>query len=178
MMPGMSVSTLAFLAIRVLHVLLAALWVGATGFIVFFLMPAVTQAGPAAAPVIGAIARRGLNAFMGAVGGITVLSGFYLYYRLTGGFDPSLSATRGAMVFGTGGILGLAGLIIGGSLVGRNGQLMGKLAGQAASLPEGAERAALMTRAATARARATTWGRILLVLQLVALACMALGHYI
>jgi uncharacterized membrane protein len=174
----MSFPTLLFLTIRAVHVLLAATWVGAVAFMVLFVMPAMKQTGPAAGPMMGAIARRGLNAFMGALGGLTVLTGFYLYWRLTGHFDPALSATRGAMVFGTGGIAGLLSVIIGGAVVGRSMAKMGALGGKAMALPEGAERAALMTQSNAARDRGITGAQIVLVLQMVALICMAVGHYV
>src|SRR4051812_42647225 len=102
----MSFPALVFLAARLVHVLLAALWIGGVALMVLFVMPATKETGTAAGPMLGAMARRGLNAFFGAVGGITVLTGIYLYWRFTGGFAPELSATRSAMVFGTGGIAG------------------------------------------------------------------------
>jgi uncharacterized membrane protein len=174
----MSFPTLLFLTIRAVHVLLAATWLGAVGFMVLFVMPAMKETGPAAGPMMGAIARRGLNGFMGALGGITVLTGFYLYWRFTGHFDPALSASRAAMVFGTGGIAGLLSVIIGGAVVGRSIAKMGALGGKAMALPEGPERAALMTQSNAARDRGITGARIVLVLQIVALTCMAVGHYV
>jgi uncharacterized membrane protein len=174
----MSTATLIFLIVRMTHVLLAALWLGAVGFMVFFVMPAMKATGPAAGPLMSAIARRGLNGFMGALGGITVLTGIYLYWRFTGGFDPALSATHGAMVFGTGGVAGLLSVILGGAVVGRNMAKMGALGGQAMALPEGPERAALMEQSTAARDRGIAGARIVLVLQTIALACMAIGHYV
>ncbi len=169
---------LIFLVLRVTHVLLAALWLGAVGFMVLFVMSAMKETGLAAGPMMDTIASRGLNAFMGALGGITVLTGFYLYWRVTGGFDPALSASRGAMVFGTGGVAGLLSVIIGGAVVGRSTAKMGALGGKAMALPEGPERAALMNQSTAARDRGIAGARIVLVLQTVALACMAIGHYV
>ena len=177
-MAAMSFPTLAFLAVRAAHVLLAAIWVGSVAFMVFFVMPASRETGPAAGPMMAAIARRGLNGFMGALGGLTVVTGFYLYWRFTGGFDPALSATRAAMVFGTGGIAGLISVIVGGAVVGRNMAKMAALAGRARELPEGAERARLTTEANAARDRGVAGARIVLVLQLIAVLCMAIGHYV
>ena len=174
----MSLPALLFLAIRAAHVLLAAVWVGAVAFMVLFVMPAMQQTSPASGPVMAAMARRGLNAFMAALGGITVLTGFYLYWRLTGHFDPQLRATRAAMVFGAGGIAGLISVIIDGAVVGRNMAKMGALAGKARDLPEGAERAALMTESNAARDRGVAGARIVLVLQMIAVICMAVGHYV
>jgi hypothetical protein len=174
----MSFPTLLFLTIRALHVLLAALWLGSVALMVFFIMPAVKESGPAAGPVMGAIARRGLNGFFGALGGTTVLTGLYLYWRFTGHFDPALSASRSAMVFGTGGIAGILSVIIGGAVVGRSMARMGALAGKAMALPEGPERAALMTQSNAARDRGVAGARVVLVLQIIALVCMAIGHYV
>jgi hypothetical protein len=167
-----------FLVIRAVHVLLAALWLGSTAFMVFFVMPALKETGPAGAPMMGAIARKGLNAFMGSLGGITVLTGFYLYWRLTGGFDPALSATHAAMVFGTGGIAGLISVIVGGAVVGRKMKRMTDLGGKAMALPEGPERARLMSESKAARDGGVAGTRIVLALQVVALICMAVGHYV
>jgi hypothetical protein len=174
----MSTATLLFLLLRVTHVLLAALWLGSVGFMVLFVMPAMKETGLAAGPMMGTIARRGLNAFMGALGGLTVLSGFYLYWHFTGGFDPALSATRAARVFGAGGLAGLISVIIGGAIVGRNMAKMDAIGGTAMALPEGPERAALMDRSTVARDRGIAAARIVLVLQMIALACMAIGHYV
>jgi hypothetical protein len=174
----MSLPTLVFLTIRAVHVLLAAIWLGAVGFMVFFVMPALKETGPGAGPMMGAIARRGLNGFMGALGGLTVLTGLYLYWRFTGHFDPALSASRAAMVFGTGGISGILSVIVGGAVVGRAMARMGALGAKAMALPEGPERAALTAQSNAARDRGVAGARIVLVLQMIALVCMAIGHYV
>jgi hypothetical protein len=174
----MSTEALLFLVVRALHVLVAAAWVGVTVFLVFFLMPAVKETGPGAGPIMGALNRRNLNGFIGSIGGLAVLSGFYLYWRFTGHFDPTLSATRTAMVFGTGGIAGTTALILGGAVVGRNARKMSALGPRIASMPEGAERAALAAEMTAARDKAATFARVVLVLQVIALITMAIGHYI
>jgi len=158
----MSTATLLFLVVRAAHVLLAALWLGSIGFMTFYLVPALGEVGPTGGSVMAAMMRRKLHAFMASIGGTTVLSGFYLYYRFTGHFDPALSASRGAMVFGFGGICGLIALIIGGAIVGRSAAKM---------LEPGANVPAL-------RQRVATFSRIVLVLQLIAAGLMAIGHYV
>jgi hypothetical protein len=174
----MSSATLMFLVIRAGHVLLAALWLGSTAFMVFFVMPAFKETGPAGAPMMSAFARKGLNAFMAVLGGLVGVTGFYLYWRLTGRFDPELSATRAAMVFGTGGIAGIISIIIGGAVVGRNMKRMGESGEKATTLPEGPERARLMGESNAARDRGVAGARIVLALQMIALICMAIGHYV
>ena len=160
----MTTSTLVFLLLRVVHVLVAAVWIGMTAFVVFLLMPTIKEPGTGGAPLAQAMMRRGLHIYMASLGGTVVLTGFYLYWRFTGGFDPALSATRGAMMFGTGGIAGTLALILGGAVVGKNAKKM-------ASATSPAE-------FATYRDKSATFGLIVLVLQLIAIAAMALGHYV
>ncbi len=160
----MTISTLVFLLLRVAHVLLAAVWIGMTAFTTLLLMPTIKESGTGGASLAQAMMRRGLHIYMASLGGTVVLTGFYLYWRFTGGFDPALSATRGAMVFGTGGIAGTLALILGGAVVGKNAKTM-------ASASSPAEFAA-------ARDKSATFGMVVLVLQLIAIAAMALGHYV
>jgi uncharacterized membrane protein len=174
----MSGETVLFLTVRLLHILLAALWLGGMAFIVFFGMPAHAKVGTATAPLMGAMARRDVNAFMNAVGGLTVVGGFWLYWHLTGGFQPALSRTMAARVFGTGGLAGLIALIIGGAVVSRSGKKMGDLGAKALALPDGPERTRLLAESAAAGRRATTWAFAMLVLQIIALSLMAVGHYV
>lgn len=174
----MSSATAAFLILRVTHVLLAASWLGMHAFATLFLMPAMAEIGPAGGPVMGALLRRKLPAVMASLGGAVVLSGFYLYWRFTGGFDPALSATRAAMVFGTGGICGTLALIIGGAVVSKNAKKMATIGARLPSLAEGPERAAAITEMSALRQRAHTASRIVIVLQVIALATMAIGHYV
>lgn len=170
-------ATLLFLVLRAAHVLIAALWIGGVALSTFYIFPALEESGPAAGPVMGALLRRKLPVYMASIGGTTILTGFYLYYRFTGGFDPSLSATRAAMVFGTGGVAGLIALIIGGAVVSRNAKKIGDIVTRLAASRD-TERADLMAQLAAARGRATTGSRIVLVLQVIAILLMAIGHYV
>lgn len=166
-----------FLSLRALHVLIGAVWIGAVAMTSLFVMPAMQDAGAGAGPVIGALMRRKIHAFMASIGGLTVLTGLYLYYRFTGGFDPALSGTRAAMVFGTGGIAGLIALIIGGAVVSRNAKKMGALAARLATASE-PDRASIAADMGAARARAANASRVVLVLQVIAIVLMAIGHYV
>lgn len=175
----MSSATLIFLIIRILHVLLAALWIGASAFAVLFLDRLLTESdGPSPAAVLTTLGRGGMNAFMASVGGLTVLTGLWLYWRFTGHFDPQQSGTMGARVFGTGGLAGIIALIVGGSVIGRTFKKMTALASRAASLPEGPERTTALSQIEASRARVHKTGWIVLVLQFIALATMAIGHYV
>ncbi len=149
-----------------------------TAFLYIFLSPALDEIGAAGPPLMSALARRQIHAFMSTAGGLAVLTGIWLYWRFTGGFDPATSATMGARVFGAGGAAGILSLILGGAVVGRAARRMSALAAQAMALPDGAERAAVLAQIVRVKRRTSTAGNIVLALQAIALLCMAIGHYV
>jgi hypothetical protein len=165
-----------YLLMRVTHILLGSVWVGTVVFTAFFLMPAVAEAGPDGAKVMAGIMRRKFLNALPIIAGVNVLSGLWLYWKYTGGFDPTLSGTPGAMVFGTGGIIAIVALHIGLLGMRRNVIKAGELIAKAGTLPDGAEKAALMTEVMTRRKRAMRSGPIVAVLLLVTTVLMALGH--
>ena len=169
--------TEVYLATRVLHIVLGAFWMGAIVFVAFFLMPAVGEAGPDGAKVMAGLVRRQYLNLVPIVALVNILSGFWLYWRFTAGFDPGLSGTRGAIAFGTGGILAVVALHIGLLSMRRNVLRAMKLAGQAAQTPDAAEKAALVARAAALRLRAAKAAPIVAIMLLLTTALMAVGHY-
>jgi hypothetical protein len=174
----MSASNLFFLGVRAFHVLFAAMWLGTTAFIYLFLSPALDEVGPPSVAVMAAMGRRGLNAVMASVGGLVVLSGIWLYWRLTGGFDPQSSATMTARVFGAGGAAGILALILGGAIVGRTAKKMTALAATVTTTTDPAQRSAIVAEVASLKRRMSVWGKAVLALQVLALICMAIGHYV
>jgi hypothetical protein len=86
------------------------------------------------------IVRGGIVKYFGILGGLTTLTGIYLLWRLTGGFDPVISASRTGMVFGIGGVAGILATILAGALVGRAATKAGEAMEEASKLPAGAAR--------------------------------------
>lgn len=160
----MSTPTLLYLLARFAHILMAAIWVGVVAFLVFFLLPALKDTGGGGGPVMTALVRRRLTAFNAVLGGMTVVTGLWLYWRFTGGFDPALAGSMPARVFGTGAIAGMLALILDGALLGKN---LKKMSGAGAPM-----------EVAAAHARAARYAKVVLVLQAIALATMAVAHYV
>jgi uncharacterized membrane protein len=173
----MSAEVLLFLSMRVLHVVLAAIWFGAVFFNTLLLMPVVTQTGPAGGQVMQALVRKGMVALLASIGGMTIVTGVYLFWRFTSGFDPVVSASRAGMAYSIGALAGLIALILGGSITGRGAKRIVSLAEQLPSAPE-AQRTGMMNEMTALKARVETTGKIVLALLFVALATMALGHYV
>ncbi|NUS39249.1 MAG: hypothetical protein HOQ02_09535 [Lysobacter sp.] len=154
--------------IRALHILAAAAWFGAATFLTLYLMPAVRQLGPQGGPVMAALAQRRFDRFMAASAMLTVLSGGWMYWALTGGLQPAAIASRDGLVYGVGGLCGLLAAVIGGVVVGRSSKQLAALV-VAGGAPDPA-------RIARLQARIRTGSRLALMLMLVALLAMTLAH--
>jgi hypothetical protein len=174
----MSASVLLFLTLRVVHVVLAGAWFGAAVFFTLYLGPALKQAGPAGGQLMSILVGRGIVKYMASIGGLTVLTGLYLFWRFTSGFDPALSSSRAGMAFSVGSLTGVIALILGGSMIGASAKKLADLGARMATTPEGPARAELMNTMESLRVRMATFGKIVVVLLFISMAAMALGHYI
>jgi len=168
--------TTLFLTVRVLHVLVAAVWLGSTVFMSARLMPAIEASGPAGGQVMVTLNKRGLVPFFASLAGTTVLTGILLYWRFTSGFDPALSQTHAGIAFGVGGACGLLALIFG-AIIGRASTKLVDVMGQVATAAD-AKRTALLQEANALRGRLVGLGILVIVLQSIALSLMAVAHYI
>ena len=170
--------TFLFLSARLVHVLLAGLWFGSAAFMSLLLMPAMNAAGPSAGPMMISLNRKGLVPFFASISGITILTGFYLYWHATDGFAPGSGAQHANMAYGAGGIAGLIAAILGGSVVGRSAKKAVEIMGRVATLGDGSEKQALMGEVAALREKMATFGMIVVVLQVVAASLMAMARFI
>lgn len=167
-----------FLSVRALHVVCAALWIGAAVILGLFVMPTVEKLGTDGHKVLTGLERGGLNAYMGAVAGLTILSGLYLYWHFTNGFDPTISRSAAGMLFGIGGLLGIVAAFVGGSIVGRGVKRLESAAAALATTTDASGRTALSAEIEQVRARVKSAGNVLLILLLVTVVLMSLGHYV
>ena len=170
-------NALLFLAVRASHVLMAALWIGSAVFVSLLLLPAVEASGSSGGQVMARL-RRGVSMYMAVLSGTTVVTGLYLFWRFTGGFDPGVSVSHAGLAFGTGGTSGILAGIIGGGVVGRSANGVANLSNQAFGMAEGPARGALMHQAALLRRRAKIGTRVVIMLQMIALVLMSVGHYV
>jgi len=167
-----------FLIVLTLHVLCAATWVGIAVFGALFLTPAARDLGPDGMKIMLALRKRGFVAFVPVIATTAVLSGLWLYWRYTAGFSAEVSRSHSGMAFGTGGLLGIIALIIGGAVLSRSVAQSAHLAQEAASMPDGKERAERLVRAAALRQRAAAAGNIVAVLIVTAMIFMVIARYL
>jgi hypothetical protein len=171
------VSVFLFLGLRALHVLLAATWIGSTIFISTLLAPAVDASGPSGGQVMMNINRRGITAYMGALGAMTIITGLYLLWHFAGSFG-SITESHAGIAFGIGGTSGILAGVIGGAVVGRSAAKLATLMREAASVTDGQAKAQLLGRTEPLHRRMKLGSKVVIALQLVALVLMAVGHYV
>ncbi|MGH7699281.1 MAG: hypothetical protein ACREMJ_02005 [Gemmatimonadales bacterium] len=151
------------ITLRLIHIVLGALWVGMMAFTVFFLTPAVRDAGPDGAKVMAALQRRGVMTVMPIIALLTIASGVWLIQRVYGGM-ASLMATRTGVTLTAGAVASLIAFLLG-ILVMRPAMV------RAAASSDPAEVQRL-------RARGAAVGRVVASLLIFAVAAMAVARYV
>jgi len=164
------------LVMRLVHILLGVFWVGTVLFTSIFLLPAARDAGAEGAKVIGGLGRR-ISAVLPAVAGLNILAGLWLFWRVSGGFQPAFMHSGTGVTFSFGGAAAIAALVIG-VVVARPAMMRaGALAESAARAPA-AERDAQLAEAERLRLRAGAASQVVAVLLVLAVAAMALARYV
>lgn len=167
----------ALVLARLLHIVLGAFWVGALLFNAIFLLPALGDIGPDAAKVGAGLQRRRLMTVMPIVALLTILSGFWLYWRVSGGFASGYMGSPQGQTLGAGAVATLVAWVIGLAVVRPSMNRVGEL-GQRIAQAAPTEREALLAEVAAARQRSTTSGRWVAGLLTLALAAMAVARYV
>jgi len=164
-----------YYAVRVLHVLFGVFWAGAAFLIVLFLEPSVRETGPAGGAVMGAMVRRGYSGFVNVIAILSLLTGFWLLWRMSGHFSGSFMGSRSGILISNG---MLAGILAWGAGHGIRGSVKkltaigARVAGSSAppSTDDQAEMARLQNKA-------RMYSRITAVLLLIAIVTMTLAPH-
>lgn len=165
-----------YAGIRVVHILFAALWVGTAVFLTLYVSPAIRALGPRGAPVMAELMRRRMGGFIAAAGGLTVLSGLWMYWVFSDGLDSRILSHGPGLALGLGGLCGIVAAVLGGAVIGRTAERVGSLSRAAAAMPDGDERAATFQTIATLQRRVALFSRCDVVLLLAALIAMCIAH--
>jgi hypothetical protein len=166
-----------FMIARVLHVGLGVFWAGTLIFTAAFLMPSMRDAGPDGAKVAAGLMRRRFLDIMPLVAIITVLSGLYLYWRVSGGFSAEFMGSPAGMTYGTGALAALVALGLGVGIM-RPSMVRAAALSQGAAQATGEERDRAMQAAQALRARAAVFGQVIAWLLAIAVIAMSLGRYV
>lgn len=166
--------TALLLALRVVHVVLGAIWVGFVVFTTFYLAPAVKDAGAPGGTVMGALQRRGIMTFLPILAFGTLGSGVWLYGIVSNGFSPAYSQSRIGLTFGIGGVLAILAFITGLAIMRpamMRSMTLAQSLGASSTDRDRAELQRLQARGASA-------GRAVVVLLLLATVAMSIARYL
>ena len=165
-----------YLAVRVFHVLLGTFWAGSILYALLILDPAVREAGPEGGKVMGFIQRRGWMGLILTVATLTVLSGFYLLWVMSGRFSPGFMGSGPGILLSVGMLAAVLALGIGVTLTRPTAARMGEISGRVASAGRSPS-ADDLAELARLRDRMTTLLRVVAVLMVIAVVTMALGPH-
>ena len=167
----------AVIVARILHVVLGALWVGSMFFLSTFLIPSLGDVGPDGSKVVAALARRKFMVFLPVVAIITMLSGLYLYWRVSSGFTPDYMRSGAGQTYGLGAALAIVAFVLGVTIT-RPAMVKAIQLTQTAMSASPTEREAIMAQAQALRARSASVGRLILALLMAATLAMSIGRYV
>jgi uncharacterized membrane protein len=167
----------AMLVFRLFHVISGVLWVGGVVLLSFFVAPAVRAAGPAGGQFMRQLLiRTPLAAYIPSVAGLTVLSGFGMFWVDSTMAAGNWAATGPGITYSIGGLAGLLALIIGGIMMGRSISELKKIAmASDPGAPPAPEQAA---RIAQLQQRVDKGTKIVLPLLVIAVVAMAVARYV
>lgn len=110
---------LGLIALRIVHIAAAMLWVGGAIMGSLFLNPTAQALGPAAQPFMDHLAgRRRMAIYFPVVAMLTVGAGAFLYWRDSGGLRMEWITSPTGLAFTVGALAGIASLVLGAVLVG------------------------------------------------------------
>lgn len=165
------------LILRILHVVGVVLWAGTAMFVSFFLLPAMGMAGPAGAPVMGALVKRRLFVIVPTVAVITMLAGLRLLWLISDGYSAAFFSSRSGMTYTTGTVASIVAftifLTVSRPAIGK----MGQLQLQMAQAPESG-RASLIAQMNAVRGRAGAASLAIALLLTLAAITMAIARYV
>ena len=162
---------------RLLHIGLGVFWAGSAVFSAIFLFPSIAEAGPDGAKVGAALMRRRFMQVMPPIAALTILSGVYLYWRDSGGFQPVFMHSGMGVTLGLGAAAAIAAFVVGISVM-RPAMTRAAALAQSAAQAAPGERQAQLATAQALRQRGARAGQVVAVLVALTVAAMALARYV
>ena len=169
---------LLVLTLRLVHIVLGVFWAGTLIFFAAFLVPSVQDAGPDGGKVMAALQRRRFLDIMPIAAALTIISGVWLYWRISVVFNLVWVTSPVGLALGIGGLLSLVAFGIAVGVMRPAALRAGALAQLVAQSPEGPERAAQASALQQLRRRSAIAGRLVAVLLTVTTALMAVARYL
>lgn len=162
--------------LRFIHIVLGVLWVGGVFALSVIVIPGMQQLGLPLDPLTKTLNHRKFSQIMMAFGGLTVLAGLTMMYVLGHGNEAFFQSHFGRTL-SLGGLCAILALVIGGSVARPALAKIGKLqADLAANPPKGDD--PRKAQIAALQQRIVFFSKLVVILLLIAVTCMAVARYI
>jgi uncharacterized membrane protein len=163
--------------LRLVHIAGGVLWVGFGVFMALILGPALDRMGPDGGKVMQAIGSKLHTTIMPLVAVLTLVSGFWLFWIVSGGFSPAYVHSRTGITFALGGVAALSAFLIGLILI-KPAMTKAMLLSQSLAAAPADRHAAIAAEAKRSRDRAIRVGKVATTLLVLATLCMAVARYL
>lgn len=169
---------LLIIVLRLVHVVFGALWVGMAVFTAIFLMPAVQEVGPGGGKVMAALQRRGIMTVMPVLALGTLVTGLWLYWRVSAGLQSAYLTSGPGAAFGLGGLAALAAYAMGMLTMRPAMMRVADLSQRLGEAATDADRTRVATEIQRLRVRASLTGRLVAWLLVFSVSAMAVARYL
>ncbi|MDX1675450.1 MAG: hypothetical protein R3314_11705 [Longimicrobiales bacterium] len=166
------------LMLRLIHIILGVFWAGVIFFLVLFLGPAVRRSGPGGGRVMAEINRARFFEVMPVVALVTILSGAWLLWLLSGGFEAAFMGTPWGISLSVGAVAAVVAFVIGVFVMRPATTRMLELGPMMAAASSDEERQAIGAELAPLRKRSRTASLWVAWLLLIVVATMAVARYV
>jgi uncharacterized membrane protein len=164
------------IVLRVVHLLGGIIWVGSAVFTFFFLVPAISQSGPAGGQVMANLQKRRLFTVLPVVAVLTMLSGLRLMMILSNSFAGSYFRSPMGRAYAISGSLAILAFVIGVAVSRPGAMKMTKL--QQSAVSDQSSKELIQAEIKALQSRVAMSGIVVVVLLILAAAGMALARYV
>lgn len=165
------------LTLRLIHIGLGVFWAGSLMFLAFYLGPAVGRAGPEGGRVMQELQKARLMQVMPLVALFTILSGAWLMWIVSGGFDGTFFRSRYGISLTIGAVASIVAYAIGFTVMRPSQNRIGAL-GQRMATAAPEEKPAIGEEMAMLRGRVARTSKYIAWLLIVAVLTMAAAGYL
>lgn len=163
---------------RIVHIGFGVFWAGAIFFVVFLLTPAIREAGPDGARVMQALGKRKFMTILPVTAFLTILSGAYLYWRISGELGHAWMQTAYGTTLTIGALSAIVGFVIGLFIMRPAALGAGALGARIATVTDAAERESITREIGWLKSRSRKSSIWVAVCLLVAVVTMAAARYL
>ena len=164
--------------LRLIHILSGVYWAGTMFFFVTFLEPSLRSLGPDGGKVMVRFFERGYLKLVPVIAVVTLLSGLWLLWILSEGFNATYMGSALGMALSTGAALAIVAFLVGMTVMRPAAASIWDIARKLPQEPDESTRNALMAEMGKLRARTVLGARVVFALLVGAVALMAVARYV